>query len=629
MEARIFERLETEFKSEARQAGQLRITFLSAQNFYGLDILPFAVEIAKVTMMIARKLAIDELHITGQALPLDNLDQNFIAADAPLTPDGLPAPWPKADVIIGNPPFLGSRYFAKEHGYEYVRKVHAVFPDVPKMADLCVYWFRKAADHLPTCTAGDPVAGRAGLVGTQNIRNNESREGGLDYVAQTGAIVEAVENQPWSGEANVHVSIANWVKTQDAALLPRVRKLWFKVEPCAGGKRPRRSGTGTAAKEYELDRRECDSISSALSDATDVATARILSVNAEPKLVFTGQNPCHDGFKMDLEPAAEFLKKHPDCRDVLFPYMTGLDLVTAGAPTRWVIDFGQRDMLKAMEYPAAFEILKERVMQDVLAKAGNEKAATGKDSTRWTRMAERWWQFRDWMPGTIAAVNAHTRYIVFPRVSKRPTFAFVSRDIRPDMQLMVFPFEDDYSFGILQSNAHWQWLIAKCSKLTERFRYTSDTVFDTFPWPQFEESREAREGSEGKAKPSSPSPPSRDTLGKIDAVAAAARELRRVRAEALPKLKGGLRALYRTLELPGANPLKDAHAALDAAVLAAYGFSPKNDLLAQLLALNQQVADRIERGEPVTAPGLPPGFPDPETLVTDDCIRPSDSSTAA
>jgi hypothetical protein len=104
---------------------------------------------------------------------------------------------------------------------------------------------------------------------------------------------------------------------------------------------------------------------------------------------------------------------------------------------------------------------------------------------------------------------------------------------------------------------------------------------------------------------------------------AAARELRRVRAEALPKLKGGLRALYRTLELPGANPLKDAHAALDAAVLAAYGFSAKKDLLAQLLALNQQVAAKIEQGNPVTAPGVPPQYPDPQKLVTADCIKPA------
>lgn len=147
-------------------------------------------------------------------------------------------------------------------------------------------------------------------------------------------------------------------------------------------------------------------------------------------------------------------------------------------------------------------------------------------------------------------------------------------------------------------------------------------VFDTFPWPQFEESREGREGKAIVSSPSRPLRPSRDTLGKIDAVAAAARELRRVRAEALPKLKGGLRALYRTLELPGANPLKDAHAALDAAVLAAYGFSAKRDLLAQLLALNQQVAAKIERGEPVTAPGVPKNYPDAKRLVTEDCIKP-------
>ena len=101
----------------------------------------------------------------------------------------------------------------------------------------------------------------------------------------------------------------------------------------------------------------------------------------------------------------------------------------------------------------------------------------------------------------------------------------------------------------------------------------------------------------------------------------AGREVRRIRAEALPKLKGGLRALCRTLELPGANPLKGAHAALDAAVLAACAFSSEADLLAQLLALNREVAERIEKNEPVTAPGIPAGFAKPETLVTGACIR--------
>jgi hypothetical protein len=190
------------------------------------------------------------------------------------------------------------------------------------------------------------------------------------------------------------------------------------------------------------------------------------------------------------------------------------------------------------------------------------------------------------------------RYIVCSDTTKRPVFEFIAREIRPDHKLRVFAFADDYSFGIMQSHAHWLWFVTKCSKLTERFNYTSTSVFDTFPWPQTA------------------------TAKQIDTVAAVARELRRVRAEALKKLKGGLRALYRTLELPGANPLKDAHAALDAAVLTAYGFSAKKDLLAQLLALNLAVAQRIEKGEPITPPGIPASFPKPETLISDDCIRP-------
>ena len=70
-----------------------------------------------------------------------------------------------------------------------------------------------------------------------------------------------------------------------------------------------------------------------------------------------------------------------------------------------------------------------------------------------------------------------------------------------------------------------------------------------------------------------------------------------------------------TLEPSGGNPLKDAHA-----VLAACGFSAKKDLLARLLALNQEVAAKIENGEPVTAPGVPPSYPDAKKLVTEDCI---------
>ncbi len=608
LEARIYERIDAEFPSRA-EPGQVRLSFLSAQNFHGLDINPLAIEIAKVAMMIARKLAIDELHIAEQALPLDNLDRNFLVADALLTPDGQPAAWPKADVIVGNPPFVDARRLTMTRGREYVGRLEHTYPQVPRRADFCTYWFRKAQDHLPACTAADPMAGRAGLVGTQNIRNNESREGGLDYIVKTGTILEAVENQPWSGEANVSVSIANWVKTQDAALLPRTRKLWFKVEPGAGAKKLRKRGNGPASKEYERDFHECDFINSALSSQTDVIQAKALECNRRPKRCFEGQQPGHDGFRLTANERAQLLKEE-DAADVLFSYVNGTALLTDGLvhnPT-FIIDFGNRNMLEASAFPKTLEIVRQRVLADWQKDAVEEQRETGKSGGEHQGRVETWWILKRRRQELLDSIAKLKRYIACSRVTKRPIFSFLSSDVHPDSSLTCFAFEDDYSFGILQSSTHWMWFTTKCSKLTERFRYTPDTVFDTFAWPQF------GAGSSGITSPI--------TAAKITAVAAAARELRRVRAESLPKLKGGLRALYRTLELPGANPLKDAHAALDAAVLAAYGFSAKKDLLAQLLEVNLSVAQRLEKAEPVIPPGIPAAFPNPQTLVSDDCIRP-------
>ena len=80
LESRIYERMGS--LSNGNGINKRLFACVTAENFYGIDINSFAVELAKVTMMIARKLAIDELHIPEQALPLDNLDSNFIDGDA-------------------------------------------------------------------------------------------------------------------------------------------------------------------------------------------------------------------------------------------------------------------------------------------------------------------------------------------------------------------------------------------------------------------------------------------------------------------------------------------------------------------------------------------------------------------
>jgi hypothetical protein len=114
--------------------------------------------------------------------------------------------------------------------------------------------------------------------------------------------------------------------------------------------------------------------------------------------------------------------------------------------------------------------------------------------------------------------------------------------------------------------------------------------------------------------------PQSPTLAQAQAVAAAALDLRTLRRKVMADNGWSLRDLYRTLELPGQNPLRDAHQRLDAAVRAAYAMGARDDPLAFLLALNKAVAGREAQGQTVTAPGLPPCVTDPAPFITTDCV---------
>jgi len=606
LEFRLHERINE--MSTRQILGQAALGLVTAHQFYGIDINPFAVELAKVTMMIGRKFAIDELHINEQPLPLDNLDDNFITGDALIHVESnnsdipilkadknpMKTMWPNANVIIGNPPFLGSKRFKPERGSLYVNSVRKAYPEVPGMADYCVYWFRKTHDHLSECSVNDPVSGRAGLVGTQNIRNNQSRVGGLDHIVKTGTIIEAIDNKPWSGESNVHVSIVNWAKTQNPKLLPKKCRLWFNVDQTDKRRKVRRQNSDPATKEYELSCRECENINSALSHEIDVSIKRSLECNKLPKRCYQGKIPGYSGFLVDTTIAKQL---SVDSSKVIVPYLIGRELLGYFYIKRWAIDFRDMDMVRASTFKSAFNHCKKYVLPEVRKKyEETDKEKSDMKKARKQHL-DRWWQFwnrRDELNNALSKID---RYIACSRVTRRPVMVFLSSKICPSDLIQVFAFDDDYSFGILQNTAHFEWF-RKSSRLKVEtdLRYSVRGIFETFPWPQ------------------SPS------LDQVNAVAEAGREVRRVRSEMLPNIKGGLRGLYRMLELPGKNPLKDAHTTLDDVVFNTYGFSVKKDLLTQLLELNLRIAELIDARQPVTGPGIPQNYPVPSSLITDDCI---------
>ena len=557
--------------------------FVNTQQFYGIDLNPTAVEIAKVTLMVAKELSILEqdhrYDNKFKPLPLDNLDENIICADALLTADGHQRPWPEVDAIIGNPPFQSKNKMQQEFGVAYINQLRAAYPGVPGRADFCAYWFYRAHKHLKHNAY-------AGLVGTNTIRQNYSREGSLDYIVQNGGeIFNAVSSQDWSGDAAVFVSIACWKK----GVYEGEKTLYY-------------------FEDDELKSIHPATINSSLSLQTDVTAAQVLQCNKKPKKVFQGQTHGHEGFLLGKAEALKVLKKHPTYAEVLKPFLIGDELVAeVGAqPSRFVIDFTLKDVVQAAQYKELFQRVQLMVLPDRKEKGeaqekenkaalkANPKAKVNKHHINFLN---KWWKLSYGREDMLEDVFNLQRYVSCSRVTQRPIFEFVDAKINPNDALMVFAFDDYYSMAIIQSHLHWIWFEEKCSSLGGTLRYTTDTVWDTFPWPQA------------------------PTKKQVEKVAKAALALHHKRTQTLREHQMSLRDLYRLLEQPGKNPIKDLHAALDAAVLEAYGFDAKRDVLTQLLELNLATAAREAGGQPVQAPGWPEKIPGKEAFITEDCVR--------
>ncbi len=141
-------------------------------NILGLEINEFAAELARVTVWIGdiqwcRRNGYP--HAINPILkPLDGIEHR----DALLNADGSEAEWPTADVIVGNPPFLGDKVMRSELGDDYVERCADAYDGrVPGGADLVTYWFEKARAQI---AAGQLQA--AGLVATNSIRGGANRK---------------------------------------------------------------------------------------------------------------------------------------------------------------------------------------------------------------------------------------------------------------------------------------------------------------------------------------------------------------------------------------------------------------------------------------------------------------------
>ena len=548
--------LEHRVQFEAEALGfQRAFPEIGPANVKGIEINPYAAELARVSVWIGE---IQWMRRNGFSeardpilKPLDTIE----CRDAIVTPDGTTPDWPKADVVIGNPPFLGTKPMRGVLGDEYTDRMRSAYTGaVTAFADLVCYWFHKAGRAV----AGGRVA-RAGLVATNSIRGGRNRDV-LDRIARDTTIFNAWSDEPWVVDgAAVRVSLVCF--TYQNAHLP-----------------------------VHLDGTAADRIAPDLtSGGADLTTA--VRVPENRSTAFVGDQKSGP-FDISGGLAREWLglPANPNGRlnaEVLKPWFNGMDL-TRHPAGKWIIDFGATmSQRQAALYEAPFAHAQDHVLPM-------------RQQNKVKGISDFWWRHWRPRPEMWKAIDGLSRFIATPRVAKHRLFVWLDARVCPDCQLIVIARDDDTIFGILHSRFHEIWSLRLGTSLEDRPRYTPSTTFDTFPFPP-------------DLTPDIPAADYADDPRAM-AVALEARRLVELRDRWLnppewvewvdepvpgypkrpvPRDEDAAKALKkRTLtNLYNARPqwLADAHAALDAAVAYAYGWPDDisdDEALRELLALN-------------------------------------------
>ncbi|MDD1471079.1 N-6 DNA methylase, partial [Dolichospermum sp. ST_sed4] len=521
IEILLLEKIQLLNKSKNKQ---MQMGLVTPLQFYGMDTNPFAVELARVTLMIARKIAIDNLQLTEPALPLDTLDKNIVCQDA------LFSEWVKANAIIGNPPFLGGNKVRLELGDEYIEKVFNKFPNIKDKVDFCTYWFRLAHENIVQ-------KGRIGLVASNSISQGLARKASLDYITQNnGYIHEAVTTQVWSGEAAVHVSIVNWCYEQP--------------------------------NQYYLNDQLVKQINSSLTTTVDISQTNIIQANSN--YAFKGVQPTGKGFLILEEEVNSYIKKNDENKNILKQFLDAKDLARnpRGNPSRWIIDFNDMTLEEASNYEMIFAHIQDTVK---IERENNRREVT----------RINWWQYGEKRPGMRKAIKNLSCYFVVPRHSKWFIFIPAEKEWLPGDSTTVIASDDFYILGILTSNVHRIWVKSQSSTLEDRTRYTHNTCFETFPFPQTVENKI------------------------VQKIRTKTQELHQYRTQQMETKQWGITTLYNKFFHEPSSQLYKLHQQLDKLVMEAYKFNAEDDILEKLFILNVELSEKEKQGIKIIGPCSP------------------------
>lgn len=591
-------RIELEVLNEIQRLsdgqGGLVLDEVHPRQFHGIEIKPWAREIAELTLWIGYHQFWRDTH-GGRTPPTPILEDTgtlecrdaVLAWDAivhrpekdrpdptprvrhpvtgELVPDpeaklpyyeyvgARPAEWPRADFIVGNPPYIGSKRMRDALGDGYVDALRTAYPDLEDSADLVFFWWILAGRLVAS-----NASVRAGLITTNSLVKTHARST-VRAVRDFGIdIVWAVRNHPWSDEvdgAAVRVAMTVLAKGEESARL---------VDVDDSGK--------------QLRIRHVRRLNDDLSAGADVASAASQALLANRGVASMGFALHGAGFIVSGERASSFLSSDVNCREVVKPIVAGRDL-TGRLRDRWVIDFGYMTEFEARAYARPYDHVRDHVKP--------ERDANARETLR-----IHWWQF-GWPRRELrSALEGQPRAIATTETTKHRHFQFLDTHIAPDHSVVAIALSDGFSLGVLSSSIHIAWGLSAGATLEDRPRYTKTACFDPFPFPTPPNDLRTRIADLAERL---------DTHRK-DALARDERVTMTGMYNVVEKLRSGeaLTPKERTIhELAACGVLRDLHDELDALVAQAYGWPwpmPREEILERLVALHDERVAEEQRG---------------------------------
>jgi len=516
-------RLEGKALALAESLGQPITPAVHPNQFLGLELNPRAAVIAELVLWIGwlrHRLANHPTAIGDPVLPtLTNINGGThggfdavlrrTATGEPDTANPMVPDWPKADFIVGNPPFIGGKDIRAKLGGDYAEALWKANPRVPKSADFVMQWWDHAAWLL---TRPGTMLRRFGFVTTNSITQTFSRRVIESYLHKSspergGGAGEARDGggsppetsleaesplhpqpvaggpPPHSGEDAQRLSLIlaipdhPWTKaTKDAAAV-RIAMTVAEAGTHDGTLLEIVGEEGLETDDPTLETSEArGGINADLSLGANLSSA--VPLKANDGIASAGVKLHGPGFIVMPNEAAHLgLGYREGLEQHIRHYVNGRDLLQKSRGVMIIDMFGLSEKDVRTRFPEVYQHLLNTVQA---TRAEQVKKSPTADAKAYL---ETFWLHGKPRQEMRMALNSLSRYIVTPETSKHRVFQFLDASVLADNANWVIASSDAADLGVLSSAISLHWLLRAGGTLEDRPKFTKTDCFDPFPFP--------------------------------------------------------------------------------------------------------------------------------------------------